>query len=176
VLLTRLAIYIKWQYQDNREITVEFSHKLKKLRKQKRFTQIELAKMLDVSSAYVSQLELGIRHPSVALIQRIAQIFGVNISYLMDEQSDGMEGAVSDSHIRRIISLAREAGEVDDLEEYLRWKATQTKLGNIQTDDTDLLGLPEDLQIFFRTKKLSEEDRRELASLIRWWCQNRSPQ
>jgi transcriptional regulator with XRE-family HTH domain len=155
---------------------VEFSHKLKQLRKQKRFTQIELAQMLDVSSAYVSQLELGIRHPSVALIQRIAQIFGVSVSYLMDESKDGVADEISDSHIRRIISLARQAGEVDDLEEYLRWKATQTQSGKIQADEVDLMGLPDDLQVFFRTKKLTEEDRRELASLIRWWCQNRGDQ
>jgi transcriptional regulator with XRE-family HTH domain len=152
---------------------VEFSRKLKELRKKKRFTQGELAQMLDVSSAYVSQLELGIRHPSVALIQRIAQIFGVNISYLMDEDNDG---AADDSHIRRIINLAKKAGEVDDLEEYLRWKATQTQSGKIMEDESDLLGLPEDLQMFFRTRKLTEEDRRELASLIRWWCQNRGSQ
>jgi transcriptional regulator with XRE-family HTH domain len=155
---------------------VEFSHKLKQLRKQKRFTQIELAQMLDVSSAYVSQLELGIRHPSVALIQRMAQIFGVSVSYLMDDSKDGVADEISDSHIRRIISLAKQAGEVDDLEEYLRWKATQTQAGKIQADEIDMLGLPDDLQVFFRTKKLTEEDRRELASLIRWWCQNRGDQ
>jgi transcriptional regulator with XRE-family HTH domain len=155
---------------------VEFSRKLKQLRKQKRFTQGELAQMLDVSSAYISQLELGIRHPSVALIQRIVQIFEVNISYLMDEQSEGAAEAMDDSHIRRMITLAKQAGEVDDLEEYLRWKATQTQLGKIQVDESELLGLPDDLQVFFRTKKLSEEDRCELASLIRWWCQNRGNQ
>ena len=155
---------------------MEFSHKLKQLRKQKRFTQIELAQMLDVSSAYVSQLELGIRHPSVALIQRMAQIFGVSVSYLMDEGKDGVVDEINDSHIRRIISLARQAGEVDDLEEYLRWKATQTRAGKTESDELDLMGLPDDLQLFFRTKKLTEEDRRELASLIRWWCQNRGDQ
>jgi transcriptional regulator with XRE-family HTH domain len=155
---------------------VEFSHKLKQLRKQKRYTQIELAQMLDVSSAYVSQLELGIRHPSVALIQRMAQIFGVSVSYLMDDSTDGVVDEINDSHIRRIISLAKQAGEVDDLEEYLRWKATQTQAGKTESDELDLMGLPDDLQVFFRTKKLTEEDRRELASLIRWWCQNRSDQ
>ncbi len=155
---------------------MEFSRKLKQLRKQKRFTQIELAQMLDVSSAYVSQLELGIRHPSVALIQRIAQIFGVSVSYLMDDSTDGVVDEINDSHIRRIISLAKQAGEVDDLEEYLRWKATQAQSSKNEVEDADLLGLPDDLQVFFRTKKLTEEDRRELASLIRWWCQNRGEQ
>lgn len=155
---------------------MEFSRKLKQLRKQKRFTQGELAQMLDVSSAYVSQLELGIRHPSVALIQRMAQIFGVSVSYLMDESADGGGDEINDSHIRRIIALAKQAGQVDDLEEYLRWKATQTQLGKLQSDEIDLLGLPDDLQVFFRTKKLTEEDRHELASLIRWWCQNRGKQ
>ena len=155
---------------------MEFTQKFRLLRKKKKLTQGELSKLLNVSSAYISQLELGIRHPSLPLINRIAQVFGVNISYLLEEPNQGLDEMLSDSHIRNMINLAKQAGEVDDLEEYLRWKALQAKGSSNTISDIELLALPEDLQIYFRTKELTDEDRQELVSLIRWWCATRNRQ
>ena len=49
---------------------------LKKLRKAKRLRQIDLAEAAQISQSLVTQIETGIRKPSVKVAKRIAEVLG----------------------------------------------------------------------------------------------------
>ena len=56
---------------------------LKKLRKQNKISQEELAEKLYVSRALVTKWELGKRYPSNEMLSSIAEFFGVDVAYLL---------------------------------------------------------------------------------------------
>jgi len=62
---------------------MEFHEKLQRLRKQKRFTQEELAQALYVSRTAVSKWESGRGYPSIDSLKAIARFFGVTIDELL---------------------------------------------------------------------------------------------
>ena len=57
--------------------------RLRQLRKAAGTTQVELAGELGVQQAHISQLEAGRGELSVALLVRLAQVFGVTTDYLV---------------------------------------------------------------------------------------------
>ncbi len=61
------------------------NEKIKLLREQKGWTQIELADKLGVSKSSVSQWESGMKEPRMGMIQKIADIFGVTKSYIIED-------------------------------------------------------------------------------------------
>ncbi len=62
---------------------MELNEKIKKLRRSRGHTQQEFAKALAISTGYLSQIEMGIRLPSRALLKRIADMFGASLDYLL---------------------------------------------------------------------------------------------
>ena len=56
---------------------------IRKLRSEAKYTQNELAKMLNVSSQAVSKWERGISYPDVLQLQKLAGIFNTNTDYLL---------------------------------------------------------------------------------------------
>ena len=60
-----------------------FGQALKLLRRYQGLNQSDLAKRLDVSRSYVSELESGNRTPSLDLLGRYADVFNVPISSLV---------------------------------------------------------------------------------------------
>ena len=60
--------------------------KIKKLREDAQLTTFELAEMVYTSQAMISSVELGIKSPSVALLKRIADKFGVIVDDLLVEE------------------------------------------------------------------------------------------
>lgn len=62
-----------------------FSENLQKLRREADISQKKLAKAIGVSQASVGYWEKGQRTPSISAVKKIAEYFGVNSSYLMDE-------------------------------------------------------------------------------------------
>ena len=61
---------------------VNFGERLKKLRKENKLTQRELAKKLHVSKSVISYYELGDRTPSADILVKLAYIFNVSTDYL----------------------------------------------------------------------------------------------
>lgn len=59
-----------------------FADKLKKLRKDKRLTQEELAAIINVSTSAVSQYERGKATPRRENLILLAEYFGVTVAYL----------------------------------------------------------------------------------------------
>ena len=65
---------------------MEFNEKLQKLRKQKGFTQEELAETLFVSRTAVSKWESGRGYPNIDSLKAIAKLFSVTIDELLSSE------------------------------------------------------------------------------------------
>ena len=65
---------------------VDFSRRLKQLRKDKHLTQVQVAERIGVTASMVSSYETDIRLPSYEVMLRIADIFGVSVDYLLGRQ------------------------------------------------------------------------------------------
>ncbi len=57
--------------------------RIKLLRKEKDLTQEKLAEILDISTEHLSRIETGSYRPSLALIEKISEIFEVDEQNLM---------------------------------------------------------------------------------------------
>ena len=62
--------------------------RLKKLRKQKRITQIKLAMDLGLTQNSVSRFETGLRRPDYETLILIADYFHVSLDYLVGRSDD----------------------------------------------------------------------------------------
>ena len=65
---------------------VDFSQRLKQLRKNKHLTQAQVAQRIGVTASMVSSYETDIRLPSYEVLARIADVFGVTVDYLLCRQ------------------------------------------------------------------------------------------
>lgn len=64
-----------------------FCKNLKRLRKQKKLTQSDVAKMLNISRVAYTNYELGNREPDFETIKNISEIFSTSIDILLDNTS-----------------------------------------------------------------------------------------
>ena len=60
--------------------------KIKKIRKARKMTQTELARLAHVSQPHIHDLEQGNRHASPETLKRIAEALGVTVQELQDAQ------------------------------------------------------------------------------------------
>ena len=60
-----------------------FGQRIRKLRLMKGIIQENLAEELSVTQSYMGKLENGDRKPSLEIIIKISQFFGVSLDYLM---------------------------------------------------------------------------------------------
>lgn len=65
---------------------MEFSEKLKELRKKKQITQEELAEKLFVTRTAVSKWESGKGYPSIELLKEISIFYEISIDYLLSDE------------------------------------------------------------------------------------------
>lgn len=67
-----------------------FAHVLRDLRNKKHLSQEEFAFKAGLHRTYVSQLERGLKTPSLNTLQRIAKVVGINLSLMFGliEQRD----------------------------------------------------------------------------------------
>lgn len=75
---------------------MNFSERLKKLRKEAGFTQVEISEKLGLRQSAYSKYERGTGKPLNANLEKLASIFDVSVSYLLGEtdvrlSSDFME-------------------------------------------------------------------------------------
>jgi transcriptional regulator with XRE-family HTH domain len=61
------------------DISKQFGKRVKEIRLKKKMSQGDVAKVLKVHRSYVSGIERGVRNPSLKVIERVANAFGVNI-------------------------------------------------------------------------------------------------
>lgn len=62
---------------------IKFKDKLKELRIEKKISQAELAKELNVSQRSISSWETGFRQPDFETLEKIAKYFNVSTDYIL---------------------------------------------------------------------------------------------
>ncbi len=67
---------------------LEFGEKLKILRTNKKLSQKDLSKILNVSNTIISSYELSLRMPSYDILVKIARYFNVSTDYLLGIKND----------------------------------------------------------------------------------------
>lgn len=74
-----------------------FAKTLKELRTQRKLSQLELSKLADLNRTYLSLLERGRRSPSLNTVNKIASVFEINPSDLMNLVEKNSEGEMGTS-------------------------------------------------------------------------------
>ena len=64
-------------------------NELKKLRKEKRMTQSQLAQLMNASQSAVAMWETGAALPRPDKLRKLAQILGVTVDQLLCEKEEG---------------------------------------------------------------------------------------
>ena len=64
----------------------KFGEKLRALRKREGLSLRQLGKMLDVHHSHIGKIELGQKTPNVAMVIKIADIFGVTTDQLVRDE------------------------------------------------------------------------------------------
>lgn len=90
---------------------------LKRLRKEKRMSQSQLAELVDMSQATVASWEIGTRNPDASMILRLAELLGVTTDELLGAskvEDDAelwalRESVRRDPERRELFNLARHA-------------------------------------------------------------------
>ena len=85
---------------------MEFGKKIKKLRKQKKWTQDELAQKLYISRTAVSKWECGAGYPNIDSLKDIANLFNITIDELLStEEIIDIAKKENNSNIRKTTNL-----------------------------------------------------------------------
>lgn len=63
----------------NTKLLKRFGERLKELRKEKGFTQEQLAEKINVHQTYIGKLEIGKCNPSLMLIYKISKALKINL-------------------------------------------------------------------------------------------------
>ncbi len=58
------------------------THRLRDVRRQKKLTQMELARMCDLGINQINKYENGANEPTLTILKRIAQALGISIDFL----------------------------------------------------------------------------------------------
>lgn len=67
----------------NKDILKDFGQRVKTLRKQKKWTQKELATKFDVRPAHLNKYESGLHTPPLDKLIKLAEIFDTTLDYLL---------------------------------------------------------------------------------------------
>ena len=73
---------------------MEFSERLKKLRKQAQLTQVDVAEKLGISQPAYASWERGVKKPTQENLVKIAQVLNVSVDYLvgnLEEKSNELD-------------------------------------------------------------------------------------
>lgn len=84
----------------------ELGNKIALKRKNLGITQVEFAEQLSVTRQTVSRWEAGTVMPDIDKIADIARILGVSCDYLLKDEAEEEEPAVSGSHLSRLLKNA----------------------------------------------------------------------
>lgn len=95
--------------------TRALSARLRKIREEQRLTQAELAERAGLDVSYVSQMERGLRDPSLSSLRAIAAAVGLNVAELLVEG----DPPAGDPPLVRAIVQELKAFASDQLDEVL---------------------------------------------------------
>lgn len=91
----------------NEQENKTFADVIVELRKEKGMTQQELANKLHITDKAVSKWERNLSYPDITSISKLADILGVESSYLIDtcKNEDGDNPYIKKNNIKRMINL-----------------------------------------------------------------------
>ncbi|MDE7361607.1 MAG: helix-turn-helix transcriptional regulator [Oscillospiraceae bacterium] len=69
-----------------------YGERLRQLRRERGFTQEEVALRADITTSYYGQLERGTANPSVAMLEKICAVMGISICDIFTEDSTNLLG------------------------------------------------------------------------------------
>ena len=95
---------------------MDFGSKIQMLRKNHNLSQEKLATILNINRNYLSRIETGKSDPSLAVLKDIAEYFKIDITTLMDIQTNGSN---SEEKIKQIVEGCKHLLD-DDLDFLLR--------------------------------------------------------
>ncbi|MEW4459988.1 helix-turn-helix transcriptional regulator [Roseibium algicola] len=78
------------------EIREVFAQNLRALRQAKGLSQEELAHEAGIDRTYISALERNVYNASIDVVDRLAQVLGVDVAELLKRPSAGMEDSKSE--------------------------------------------------------------------------------
>jgi len=91
---------------------MNISEKIKKLRQEKGWSQTQLAKKLNTQSQNISRYERGVFTPSTEALTKFAEVFGVSVDYLLNEEVENANAyKIEDKQLQRYFA------EIDKLNE-----------------------------------------------------------
>lgn len=65
------------------DIRVRLGNRVRNLRKERGWTQVELAELLGIDRSYLSEIETGKKDPSLRVLKTIADGFGLSLPQLL---------------------------------------------------------------------------------------------
>jgi transcriptional regulator with XRE-family HTH domain len=103
-----------------KEVGVKLSEKIRKLRKGKKLSQVELAAQAGINSNHLSRLERGIFQPSSDVLKRLAQALDVSVDHLLsDEDMEATEVRIENRSLTERVKLIEQL-QPDDQEAVMR--------------------------------------------------------
>ena len=101
---------------------MEFTEKLQKLRKDKGFTQSELAAKVGVSCRSIQNYELGAHYPKREILNKLCSVLGTKIEYLVSsndflglvQAEDGAKGVASAQQLLECAGALFAGGEMSE--------------------------------------------------------------
>jgi len=109
--------------------TESLGQRLKRLRKERGYSQITLAEMSGVTDAWISQIEMGRAMPSAELINQFAQVLKVPVRELLQDEEETME-IVSR---QKLIGVLLETNQPDVAEEIITGLQSHPELSHIDS-------------------------------------------
>ena len=101
---------------------MEFTGQLQKLRKEKGYTQSELAEKIGVSCRSIQNYELGARYPKRDILNKLCSVLGTKIEYLVSSSDfmgivhaeDGARGVASAQQLLDCAGALFAGGEMSE--------------------------------------------------------------
>lgn len=94
------------------------NERIKKLRKEKDLTQLQLAEMLNVTDKAVSKWETGEANPDITLLPKLSEVFGVSLDYLLMGKEEEEKVSLADMIPEKRIHYLIRKDDVDNFEKY----------------------------------------------------------
>jgi transcriptional regulator with XRE-family HTH domain len=108
ILLFNLGMFYiatKAYFSNNKVAKMTLGEKISRLRKEKKWSRKELAKMIGTSGPVLGRYERDETTPSVEVAKKLAEAFGVTLDYLVDE-TGAMEEVTDREILNRIKYIA----------------------------------------------------------------------
>jgi len=112
---------------------MDFNERLKQLRIERKITQVDLAKILNVKSTAISNYESGLNEPSYEKLKILADYFDITLDYLLglSDQTFPITGNVVDKNTYEFSNLYHQLHtnnkiEVKNFTKWLIYKQSNT--------------------------------------------------